>query len=71
MSRLMHNYTKPFVHKIFEVGGRSLKNAKILHLENLALYGMSPHCRDHLDLLERSNQLILELKHLDSTPAQW
>lgn len=27
-------------------------------------------CRDHLDLLERNNQLILELKHLDSTPAQ-
>lgn len=26
--------------------------------------------RDHLDLLERNNQLILELKHLDSTPAQ-
>ena len=27
-------------------------------------------CRDHIDLLERNNQLILELKHLDSTPAQ-
>ena len=71
MSRLMHNYTKNFARKIFKVGGRSSKNAKILCLENLPLYGISPHCRDHLDLLERSNQLILELKHLDSTPAQW
>ena len=31
---------------------------------------MSLLYRDHLDLLERNNQFILELRHLDSTPAQ-
>ena len=32
----VHNYLKIFVHKIFEVGGSSLKNANILRLENLS-----------------------------------
>ena len=31
-------YTKIFGYKIFKVGGQSLKNAKILCLENLVLY---------------------------------
>ena len=36
-------YTKIFASKIFLVGGRSSKNAKFLRLENLALYGITPH----------------------------
>jgi hypothetical protein len=39
-----------------------------LLLSHLGMFSASR--RDHLDLLERNNQLILELRHLDSTPAQ-
>jgi hypothetical protein len=37
-------------------------------LSHLGIFSASR--RDHVDLLERNNQLILELRHLDSTPAQ-
>ncbi len=33
--------------------------------DNIVLY-----CRNHLNLLEKTNQLILELKHLDLLNAQ-
>jgi hypothetical protein len=37
-------------------------------LSHLGMFSASR--RDHMDLLRRNNQLILELKNLDSTPAQ-